>query len=195
MPAFVEKMHLLGTFKMRTRAILPLLFVAFIVLTRPADSQTTDSVDQREAELFRKMTLGETKDPEKTGGLVIGEYVLSDSALQLFRKSPKLADAVRRIETVAWKEEPFDKQNAELTIRQRMDDYLDTAIAFYDGQGKRNARHENLTDIELGDRQLSNALQSVRMAHAWDVPLDPEHVKKLKLAIQKRYAIGPSPPK
>lgn len=175
---------------MRTQAILAVLFVAHFGLTRPAISQATNAVDQGEAELFQKIKPGEMEDPKTTNGLVIGDYFLCDSALQLFRKSPDLADAVRRIQSVAWNKSPFDKQNADLTIRQRMDHYLDTAIVFFDGKGKRNGRQKDLTDIEIGDRQLSSALQSVQMAHAWDIPLDPAHVRKLAVAIRKRYAIG-----
>ncbi len=178
---------------MQVQAILAVLFVASVGLSQTANSQSNETVDNVEAEAFRKVKPGEVEDLKTTGGLIIGDYFLSAAALQSFRKSPELADGIRRIKTVAWNKTPFDRRNAELTIRQRMDDYLDTAIEFYDGQGNRNRRQMDLTDVEIGDQQLSSALQSVKMASVWNIPLDPGQVKKLTVAVRKRHAIAQSP--
>ena len=74
-----------------------------------------------------------------------------------------------------------------------MDDYLQTAGAFYTGEGKRptgvvGRRLEKFTDIELGDRQLANALTTVQMATAWDVPLEAGQSERLEAVIRLRLA-------
>ena len=97
-----------------------------------------------------------------------------------------------------WKAGALTKQNAELTIRQRMDDYIQTAAEFYNGKGTRPAgvvgrRLEKYTDIELGDQQLASALTTVRMATVWDVPLQAGQAERLDDVVRLRLAkIGPA---
>ena len=143
---------------MRVQTILTISIIVSFGLPPTTDGQLTNDVDKIEAELFRKVKPEEVEHLKTMGGLAIGEYFLTAPALRSFTKSKILADAFRRIDTVAWNKSPFDRKNADLTIRQRMDDYLETAIAFYDGKGKRNDRQKDLTDVELGDRQLSSTI-------------------------------------
>lgn len=75
-----------------------------------------------------------------------------------------------------------------------MDDYIETASEFYSGNGKRplgaiGRRLAKYTDMELGDRQLSNALKTVRMATAWDVPLQSGQADRLDLVIRLRLTM------
>jgi len=102
-----------------------------------------------------------------------------------------LAKAINSIRHTDWKSDPWTKKNAELTIRQRMDDYIQTARDFYTGNGMRSQGvvgkgSEKYTDIELGDRQLSNALQTIPMAMAWNFPLQAGQADKLDSLIRLR---------
>lgn len=179
---------------MRIHAIFAISFVASVCLTETAKCQLTDHVDKTDTGLFRSVKPSELDELKKTDGVVIGEYFLSAAAVKSLCKSKELANGIRRIQVVEWTKSPFDRKNAELTIRQRMDDYLDTAVKFYDGKGTRTERQKDLTDLEIGDQQLSNALQSMKMAHVWSVPLGWGQAEKLAKAIEKRYAIAhPSP--
>jgi hypothetical protein len=78
-------------------------------------------------------------------------------------------------------------------MSQRMDDYIKTASDFYDGKGKRHKgiggeRELKYTDDELGDRQLSSALQSVKMASTWSVPVAKHQNDALNAVVRKRVS-------
>jgi hypothetical protein len=75
-----------------------------------------------------------------------------------------------------------------------MDDYLETAVRYYEGRQKRSTgevgrRDERFTDTELGDRQLSHALWTVVMSAMWNVPLLEGQAERLDAAIQKRIEV------
>ncbi len=123
----------------------------------------------------------------------MGTYVLDETATEQLLQVHTLKNAIDRIRLTDWKNDPWTKRNAELTVRQLMDNYIKTARAFYTGKGERpkgirGRRLEKYTDIELGDRQLASALTTVRMAAAWDVPLQAGQSKHLDEVVRLRLA-------
>lgn len=129
-----------------------------------------------------------------TSALVMGSYALAPDVTKKLCHVHTLELAIDRIRHTDWKAEPWTQENADLTIRQRMDDYIQTAKEFYTGVGKRpqgviGRRLEKYTDLELGDRQLASAITSVRMAAAWDVDLQPGQADKLDAVIRLRLSL------
>lgn len=145
---------------------------------------------------FQQVSVDVAADLNAEHALVMGTYVLNAEATDRLLEVDTLKKAVNHIRLTDWKVEPWTKQNAELTIRQRMNDYIQTAQEFYSGNGKRAGgvvgnRLAKYTDTELGDRQLAAALKSVRLASAWDVPLETGQAERLDTVIRVRLAMIP----
>jgi hypothetical protein len=157
------------------------------------DAQATLETDSEDAQLFRQVSVEEAAAVNSESALVMGTYVLDAKATQQLLQVDTLMKAINRIRLTDWKIGIWTKQNAELTIRQRMNDYIETASEFYKGEGKRpkgvvGRRFEKYTDIELGDRQLASALTTVQMATAWDLPLQAGQAQDLDAVIRMRLA-------
>ena len=114
----------------------PSLRFALVLAAIFAASPAVGSAYAEDTDAFRKLGADEAQRLKAAGGYIIGDYGLSAPAISAIRESKILAKAVKRIETVDWKKKPFTKLNAELTIRQRMDHYLASSIAFYTGKAK-----------------------------------------------------------
>jgi hypothetical protein len=158
-----------------------------------ADAQDSSETPSQPDRLFQQVRVNEAAAVDSASALVMGTYVLDAKATKRLLQVDTLMEAINRIRLTDWKTGVWTKRNAELTIRQRMDDYLQTAGAFYRGEGKRptgavGRRLEKYTDIELGDEQLASALMTVRMATAWDVPLEAGQAERLDAVIRLRLA-------
>lgn len=150
------------------------------------------TVAQRER-VFRQLSEEQVASVDAERALVMGNYVLDSASTEQLQASDTLSKAIDRIRTTDWKAGAWTEQNAELTIRQRMNDYVQTAHQFYRGEGKRpmgelGRRLEKFTDVELGDRQLASALMAVQMATAWDVPIEASQIERLDDVIRVRLA-------
>jgi uncharacterized GH25 family protein/beta-lactamase regulating signal transducer with metallopeptidase domain len=164
--------------------------------TKPQTKAETNRKKSKPEIPFRELRNGEdAKRLRQSGARVIGNCVLGAEATRklLSLNKSEFQRALDRIETVKWKQAPFTKLNARLTMSQRFDDYVKTANDFYDGRGKRlkgvvGKRQLKYTDKELGDDQLSSALQSVQLAFAWSVPVEKQQIAALNDVIAKRIA-------
>ena len=173
----------------------PMLVILVIALSAHAHAEAQDSPESQSLpdRLLRQVSVEEAAAEDSESALVMGTYVLDAKATEQLLQVDTLMQAINRIRLTDWKTGVWTKRNAELTIRQRMDDYLQTARAFYSGEGKRptgvvGRRLEKYTDIELGDRQLASALTTVQMATAWDVPLEAGQSERLEAVIRLRLA-------
>jgi hypothetical protein len=174
------------------QAMLRHLFLGVCFAVTLALAQSTAVAQEKPAAeaVFRKLTDEDRAD--KSGQrIVMGEYTLAPIAVKQLCEVHTLELTLLSIQHFDWKTPRWDKQNAELTIRQQMDRYVQTAADFYDGRGKRQSgvvgkRQEKYTDTELGDQQLSHALWSVVMAAMWDVPLEDGQEQRLNSVLQKR---------
>lgn len=168
-----------------------LLATAFASNTQAQVEQSAHSVEK----VFQRVDDDGRTKAETDGALIIGSYALAPIATNKLLKVDALKKAIFDIRHTDWKRDVWTKHNAELTIRQRMDDYLETAREFYSGNGERSQnaiqkiRSAKYTDTELGDRQLSNALKTVRMATAWDVPLQTGQADRLDSVIRLRLTM------
>lgn len=174
---------------------IPTLVVLAVALSAQAQvgAQASSETDSQHARLFRQVSVEEAAAVNSESALVMGTYVLDAKATQQLLQVDTLVKAINRIRLTDWKTGVWTKQNAELTIRQRMNDYIKTASEFYKGEGKRptgvvGRRFEKYTDIELGDRQLASALTTVQMATAWDVPLQAGQADDLGAVVRLRLA-------
>ena len=174
---------------------IPMLVILAISLSAHSHAEAQDSSESpsQPDRLFRQVSVEEAATVDSESALVMGTYVLDAKATEQLMQVDTLMKAINRIRLTDWKTGVWTKQNAELTVRQRMDDYIQTAGAFYRGEGKRptgvvGRRLEKYTDIELGDRQLGSALSTVRMATAWDVPLEAGQAERLDAVVHLRLA-------
>ncbi len=174
---------------MKSSAIAFNLLVAVVASAGVADELKPPRADQKPDPVFWKTEPEEVTMLKTAGTVLMGSYALDPTAARSLRKIEILKQALDRIDTLAGKKPTWDKENAELTIGQLMDIYLETALAFYAGKGdrgmgKRADRLKKYTDLEIGDQQLSSALVSVEWAAAWDVPLKPGQEEKLDALIR-----------
>lgn len=171
------------------------LFIALFAVAFASRIHAEDLKSSKEPErLFRQVSVDEAAGINVDHALVMGTYVLDAKATEQLLQVDTLMKAFNRIRLTDWKAGAWTKENAELTIRQRMDDYIQTAQEFYTGNGKRpqgiiGKRLEKFTDTELGDRQLASALTSVRMAAAWDIPLGAGQAERLNSVLRVRLAM------
>lgn len=164
-----------------------------IALSAHAPAQDSSEAESQHDRLFQQFNVEEVATVNSESALVMGTYVLDARATEQLQQVDTLMKAINRIRLTDWNTGVWTKRNAELTIRQRMDDYIQTARAFYNGKGKRpegvvGRRLGKFTDIELGDRQLASALTSVRMATAWDVALETGQAEGLDEIVRLRLA-------
>ncbi len=175
--------------KLRTVHVL-LLALPFAA---PIYAQDPDLSSKAER-VFQQVVNDEPSQTQPDGALIIGSYVLDAKATEKLLQVETLAEAIKKIRLTKWRAEPWTKKNAELTVRQRMDDYIETAREFYAGEGERpggvrGKRLEKYTDTELGDRQLASALVTVRMSTAWDVPLQSGQAERLDSVLRLRLSM------
>ena len=177
--------------------MLVVLAIAYSVHVR-AEAQQSPEAKSEPDRVFRQVSVEEAAAVDAKSTLVMGTYVLEANAAERLMQVDTLMLAINGIRLMDWKAGALTKQNAELTIRQRMDNYIQTAAEFYNGKGTRptgvvGRRLEKYTDIELGDQQLANALTTVRMATVWDVPLQAGQAERLDDVVRLRLAkIGPA---
>uniref|UniRef100_UPI001C71EFC6 hypothetical protein n=1 Tax=Stieleria mannarensis TaxID=2755585 RepID=UPI001C71EFC6 len=174
-----------------TKQLMP-VFLS-VALTAYAHGDTQVSPD-RPGRLFRQVNVDDAATVDAKQALVMGTYVLDSKATKRFLRVDTLMKAINKIRLTDWNVGVWTRENAELTVRQRMDDYIQTAHAFYTGEGKRpkgvvGRRLEKYTDIELGDRRLASALTTVRMATAWDVLLEKGQAERLDAVVRLRLAM------
>ncbi len=157
------------------------------------DSHPVKKPARAEKVLFVKIAPEQEKTVDRDRALVMGSYWLKAEAVQELSKIDDLKQAIHRIRTTNWKVKPWTRRNADLTVRQRMDDYIQSAEDYYNGKrligGVVGSRLDQYTDIELGDRQLKSALITVQMAAAWDIPLQNGQAKHLDKVLRKRLEL------
>jgi hypothetical protein len=176
---------------MKANVMVVTLLVAAMARAGIADEPKPAQPNKKPEPVFWKIAPEEVTMLKTAGAVLLGNYALDPTAARSLRNVETLKQALDRIDALASKKPTWDKQNAELTIRQLMDTYLDTALAFYEGKGDRGMgrradRWKDYTDLEIGDQQLSSALVSVQWAAAWDVPLKPGQEEKLDALMRKR---------
>ena len=179
---------------------ISLLAVLVFALSAYAQAQDKAETQTEPERVFQQVSVEEAAAYDADSALVMGTYVLDSKATEQLLQVDTLMKGIRRIRLDEWKTGGFTKQNAELTVRQQMDRYIQTAGEFYKGEGKRNKgvvgrRQEKYTDLELGDQQLVSALSTVRMATAWDVPLEPGQAERIDAVIRLRLAVINRQPK
>ncbi len=178
--------------KLATLLSLPCLMLAGLGIAD--DAKPKKKPGAADAPLFLKVTSEEAEEAAEDGHLVMGAYVLKRRAVRQLEKLDPFKQGFKRIRTTDWKAGSWTRKNADLTVRQLMGLYIQSASEFYDGKGRRpkGARGRRLmkyTDLELGDRQLVSALVTVNMASAWKIPLLKGQAESLDRVLRQRLKL------